>query len=116
MKRDAKIIPIERGLELRREAAQRVTAKTPANHQGKTRTFPNRRPGLSFMLWVGIGLSALIWTYVQMPADLAESSAYYRYCTDAHARGVYNIPRDHPSYRSELDADRDGFACEPMPR
>lgn len=80
------------------------------------RTFTDRRPNLSLILWVGIGLGTLIWTYAQMPPNLAAISGYYRYCSDAHARGVYNIPRSSPSYRPEMDRDQDGYACEPLPR
>jgi Excalibur calcium-binding domain len=42
----------------------------------------------------------------------------YRYfvdCREAHAAGYFNITRDEPSYRAELDRDGDGVACEPFP-
>ena len=34
---------------------------------------------------------------------------------DAYADGVYNIPKVHPSYKADLDADLDGVACETPP-
>lgn len=36
----------------------------------------------------------------------------YRNCTEAHAAGVYNLKRGEPGYRSALDRDNDGVACE----
>jgi len=39
-------------------------------------------------------------------------ATYYRNCTAAHADGVYSIPRTAPAYRTQLDADGDGKACE----
>jgi hypothetical protein len=38
---------------------------------------------------------------------------YFRDCRSAKAAGFYNIPRHHPAYRPQLDADNDGLACEP---
>ena len=116
MRRNAKIIPLERAHAIRQQANKRSAAKKWNNRRWIAQTFAQRRPGLSLILWVGIGLSALIWTYIHMPPNLAGSSGFYRYCADAHARGVYNIPRHSPSYRPALDADNDGLACEPMPR
>jgi hypothetical protein len=37
---------------------------------------------------------------------------YFSNCTDAHNRGYYNITPDKPGYRSALDRDGDGYACE----
>jgi hypothetical protein len=39
-------------------------------------------------------------------------STYYRNCRAAHADGRYNIPVGDPAYRSGLDRDGDGYACE----
>ncbi len=79
-------------------------------------SFSDRRPGLSLILWAGIGLLVLILTYRQLPANLPATGGFIPYCSDAHARGLYNIPRGDPRYRPALDADGDGFACEPLPR
>ena len=43
----------------------------------------------------------------------AQPYRYFRNCRAAHAAGRYNIRRGDPSYRSALDADNDGLACEP---
>lgn len=54
---------------------------------------------------------------VQIPSQRgAERSAYYRNCDAARAAGVAPIPAGAPGYRSELDGDADGLACEPYRR
>jgi hypothetical protein len=47
----------------------------------------------------------------QEPED--EQSAYYPNCDAARAAGKAPIFAGQPGYRSELDADGDGRACEP---
>ncbi|MEZ0383749.1 excalibur calcium-binding domain-containing protein [Mycobacterium sp. pW045] len=39
----------------------------------------------------------------------------YQNCSEAHADGRYNIPKGDEAYRSKLDRDGDGLACEPKP-
>ena len=41
---------------------------------------------------------------------------YYQTCREAFQDGRSNIHRGEPGYRPELDADGDGFACEPFLR
>lgn len=41
------------------------------------------------------------------------SNAYYRYCDEARSAGAAPLHRGQPGYRSELDRDGDGVACEP---
>ncbi len=55
-------------------------------------------------LMVGVGI-------VAAPDTLADPP--YRNCSEAHADGRYNIPSTDPAYRSQLDRDGDGLACEP---
>ncbi len=38
---------------------------------------------------------------------------YFPNCAAAHEAGYYNIPAGSPGYRTRLDADGDGLACEP---
>jgi hypothetical protein len=40
-------------------------------------------------------------------------SAYYANCAEARRAGVAPIHSWQPGYRSELDGDSDGIACEP---
>lgn len=37
---------------------------------------------------------------------------YYKNCKEAHADGRWNIPKSDPAYRSALDGDGNGIACE----
>ncbi|MGS2808168.1 excalibur calcium-binding domain-containing protein [Nocardia sp. MW-W600-9] len=39
-------------------------------------------------------------------------SAYYKNCAAARAAGVAPLHRGEPGYRSGLDGDGDGVACE----
>lgn len=58
------------------------------------------------------GLAIFVWRNEQIGfADYV----YYPRCSFAHAKGVYSIRSGEPGYRSELDADADGLACEPYP-
>ena len=43
----------------------------------------------------------------------SDPAVHYENCTEAHRDRAYDIPRGDPAYRSELDRDGDGFACEP---
>ena len=51
----------------------------------------------------------------QAHAVPAQSRVYYRRCADARATGVAPIYVGQPGYRSGLDRDNDGVACEPYP-
>ena len=42
-----------------------------------------------------------------------ESGDYWHGCNDARAAGTAPIYRGEPGYRSEMDGDSDGIACEP---
>lgn len=46
------------------------------------------------------------------PTTVAPSSVYYANCTAARAAGAAPIYRGQPGYRSALDRDKDGIACE----
>jgi uncharacterized membrane protein YsdA (DUF1294 family) len=50
---------------------------------------------------------------VQTFAQRPQTSAYYRNCADARAAGAAPIYRGEPGYRSSMDGDNDGIACEP---
>lgn len=52
-----------------------------------------------------------------MPAERAvlRAGTYYPDCDTARALGEGPIPEGQPGYRSKLDADGDGTACEPLP-
>lgn len=44
-----------------------------------------------------------------------EQSVYYSGCNEARAAGVAPIYAGEPGYRSEMDGNSDGIACEPYP-
>lgn len=46
------------------------------------------------------------------PAPSQSTEAYYANCSDARAAGVAPIYRGQSGYRSDLDRDHDGVACE----
>ncbi|WP_053731695.1 excalibur calcium-binding domain-containing protein [Nocardia sp. NRRL S-836] len=46
------------------------------------------------------------------PAPAPPASAYYANCAAARAAGVAPLYRGQPGYRSALDRDNDGVACE----
>ncbi|EAP98465.1 hypothetical protein JNB_15913 [Janibacter sp. HTCC2649] len=46
------------------------------------------------------------------PPPVEDSSAYYANCAAARAAGVAPLRRGEPGYRSALDRDNDGVACE----
>ncbi len=52
----------------------------------------------------------------QQQRDRAESEPTlgrnFKNCSAAFKAGVHDIPKDDESYRPELDADKDGYACE----
>lgn len=53
---------------------------------------------------------------LSMPAaqrEQVEKSAYYRNCAEARTAGAAPMYQGQPGYRSALDADGDGIACEP---
>ncbi len=45
--------------------------------------------------------------------DTNQGGVYYRNCAQAWAAGAAPIYRGQPGYRSEMDGDGDGIACEP---
>ncbi len=53
---------------------------------------------------------------VQTFAQRPQSSAYYQNCDAARSAGVAPLYRGDPGYRSPLDRDNDGIACEPYRR
>lgn len=45
--------------------------------------------------------------------DAVQRFFSYRNCAAMRADGLSSVPVGHPAYRSWLDADGDGIACEP---
>ena len=99
-----------------------------------TREFDRRLPSpRGFGLKV-VGAAALVFLGVlysdRIPAAVDETvqfsrnlerdhappaGAHYWNCDEARAAGVAPIYEGEPGYRSEMDGDDDGVACEPYP-
>lgn len=50
--------------------------------------------------------------HVAAPAPTVEEAVYYANCREAKAAGAAPLRRGDPGYRSDLDRDGDGVACE----
>ena len=50
---------------------------------------------------------------VRTLVEMRTTDQHYASCADARRDGRRNIPRWDPSYRTHMDRDRDGRACEP---
>ena len=105
----------------RRTGARRRSAGMGFGRAWHVRGRRGRALRTLFALYIVICLGVIGWfggAYVvqQRPALFAaipQPPTYYRNCAAAHAAGVYSISRGAPGYRSALDADNDGRACEP---
>lgn len=51
-------------------------------------------------------------TAYRPPSTAAVTGVYYANCSQAKAAGAAPLYRGQPGYRSELDRDNDGVACE----
>jgi hypothetical protein len=83
-----------------------TSTRTTAPSATRTPYYPPPRPSYT---------STPTTTPIAEPAPVytpPPRSAYYRNCSAAHADGRYNIPVGDPAYRSGLDRDGDGYACE----
>lgn len=60
-----------------------------------------------------LGLLVLTLLALVLLGRFGSPVAYYPNCAAARRAGVAPIQRGEPGYRSELDADDDGIACEP---
>ena len=81
-------------------AEQRRTRRKHILRQTGTLAF------ISFGIFL-IGMVVTNWTGLR-----AKLPTYYPSCSWARSAGAAPISRGSPGYRSELDADDDGFACE----
>lgn len=47
--------------------------------------------------------------------DASDDAVFYPDCATARVLGAAPLRRGEPGYRAPLDADGDGWACEPLP-
>ena len=74
---------------------------------GTVASTPEGRAGLSAKLRpVAVQMG---WMRERAPAD----GDFWRGCNDARAAGTAPIYRGEPGYRTQMDGDNDGIACEP---
>lgn len=59
-----------------------------------------------------VGAGMLWVVYAALPGA-GEAEAYYPSCAAARSAGVAPLRQGEPGYRSKLDSDGDGIACEP---
>jgi len=68
---------------------------------------------------VFLGYAGYFAANLNIAADFFQKAkpiyTYYPHCAAARALGAAPIHVNEPGYRPELDADRDGIACEPVP-
>lgn len=64
----------------------------------------------------GPAMLSKIGSNINQPTAKGASSTYFAYCDQARAAGKAPIYAGQPGYRSGLDADGDGIACERYPR
>ena len=69
-------------------------------------------------VFYGERIPSVLDTAVQLSRDAGRQNrplpgAYYSSCKDARAAGVAPLYAGEPGYRSEMDGDDDGVACEP---
>lgn len=87
-------------------------------HHG--REFRRFQRGTNFWIPAAIGMVALYVLLANfipwLPAVAIERGPYYQNCDAARAAGVTPLRIGEPGYRPQLDRDRDGWACEPLPR
>ncbi|WP_293001620.1 excalibur calcium-binding domain-containing protein [Mycobacterium sp.] len=62
------------------------------------------------LLVVAVAALGIVGAAAVAPA--AYAGGPYDNCKQAHADGRYNILKGDPDYRSKLDRDGDGVACE----
>lgn len=50
----------------------------------------------------------------QWTAEATDTNVYYSGCNEVRAAGKAPLHADDPGYRSDMDGDNDGLACEPI--
>lgn len=90
------------------------------NWPRKRRHSAKRGSGAARLAVLGIVFGGIVgYQYLHPARDAStpplafQTSVYYPNCAAAHAAGVAPIREGQPGYRTELDRDDDGVACEP---
>ena len=88
-------------------------------HKTKKRSFNQKLLASGVMQVAAVGGIAFLYITRETPEDVAarkavERSVYYSGCNSVRAAGRAPLLRGEPGYRSEMDGDGDGVACEPV--
>lgn len=101
-------------------AKLRPSNVVPLRHRGRGKTTSGNtlsaaRPLLLGAVLVGlvVGTGASVPPRATQPSGSTFFGSHYRNCDAARAAGVAPLHVGEPGYRSELDRDGDGVACEP---
>lgn len=72
-----------------------------------------RHRALRRMIAIGAGTTVAVFLAGMAVTNRDALPTYYPNCSWARVAGAAPINRGEPGYRSALDADNDGIACEP---
>lgn len=111
----------------RRKHQYRATRKFHGNSQSQSSSVPF---GVKVALLAAIGFLTVFYIEKIPPAaqalirlsnghqreNVPPIGAYYSNCDDARSAGVAPLYAGEPGFRSEMDGDGDGVACEPYYR
>ena len=75
-----------------------------------------RRQDIARMAKTGAIGAAVVFAVGMVATNWDAMPTFYPNCSWARTFGAAPISRGEPGYRSKLDADDDGIACEPYPR
>lgn len=98
-----------------------ASARRPYKRRPSVRSLLWRIRNVAFLIALGVvglgsirsGLDGKTGGEAQSLMSGAASNVFYRYCSDARAAGAAPLHTGDAGYRSELDRDGDGVACEP---
>jgi hypothetical protein len=87
----------------------------PVNLSAYARARQRKKQRRSLAQLIGLGAVGGLAVFAggMLTTNDVELPTYYPNCSAARAAGAAPISRGEPGYRSELDRDDDGVACEP---
>lgn len=117
-KKPFRAVPIREGRRYRKQRARKEQSQ--AARFLATAALAGGMVGIGSVAISDGGVSALAGTLKSaavssgvMRANTPQPGAYYRNCDAARAAGVAPLYIGEPGYRSNMDGDGDGVACEP---
>lgn len=126
LRREFRAVPIREGLRYRAKRKQRESAGR-SRSRWKTFALFTAAAGIGMVVGLltipnqdGVSVGGAFFRETAQQQGLLDGKGmptwtWYRNCRQARAAGVAPLLRGDPGYRSGLDADNDGVACEPYP-